>query len=178
MSQFGGMIMGGANLLGGIGMSIASGAHGRKAREELNNQNALINQLESKTDSLFNKQYYSDITKRTDIQNMFRLLQENQNKADERAASQAAVLGMTPEQQLAAQEVNRKSYADAIADIASSASQLKDTYMSNYMSQVNNIFGHRKDLSNAIANSWLNQSNQESQAANNMFASAANAFLS
>ena len=158
-------------------MSIASGSHAKKARKELENQSSLIDQLNAKNESLFNKQYYQDITKRTDMQNMFRMLQENQRQADERAAAQAAVMGATPEQQLASQEVNRKSYADAMADLASNASQLKDAYMASYMGNVNNIFGQRMGLSDKIAQSWMNQSAQESQAGSNLFQGAAQSMM-
>lgn len=169
--------MGGAQLLGGIGMSIASGVHAKKSREELEKQYALIDQLNSKNESLFNKQYYSDVTKRTDMQNMFRLLQENQKQADERAAAQAAVMGTSPEQQLAAQEASRKSYADAMADLASNAAQLKDAYMNDYMGRYNNVFSQRMGLSDKIAGSWANQAAQESQASSNLFQGAANSFV-
>lgn len=169
--------MGGTQLLAGIGMSIASGSHAKKARKELENQYSLIDQLNAKNESLFNKQYYQDITKRTDMQNIFRMLQENQKQADERAAAQAAVMGASPEQQLAAQEASRKSYADAMADLASNAAQLKDAYMNDYMGRYNNVFGQRMGLSDKIAGSWANQSAQESQAGSNLFQGAANSFM-
>lgn len=159
-------------------MSIAASSSAKKGRKELEKQYSLIDQLDSKNESLFNKQYYQDITNRTDMQNMFRMLQENQKQAEERAAAQSAVMGATPEQQLASQEINRKSYADALADVASNASQLKDAYMENYMGRVNNIFGQRMNLSDKVAQSWMNQSAQQSQAASNLYQGAANSLSS
>lgn len=173
-SIYGGAIMGGASLLGGIGMSIGSAVNANKARKELQRQNSLIDQLESKNDMLFNKQYYSDVTKRTDMQNMFRMLEENQKQSEARAANQAAIMGATPEMQLAQAEATRKSYADSIAELASNASQLKDAYMSDYMNRTNNIFSQRMGLSDKIAQSWMNLSNQQSQAADNLFTTGAN----
>lgn len=138
----------------------------------MHKEEALINKQESKNEALFNKQYYQDITQRTDMQNMFRLLQENQRNAEERSAAQAAVLGTTAEQQLAEKEGIRKSYADAMADLASNASSLRDAYMENYMNRADNIFKEKLNMQDKIAGIYQNESAQMSQASQNLFSSA------
>lgn len=117
-------------------------------------------------DNWFNRQYYSDITKRTDVQNMLRLLQENQQQQAKRDDAIAAVTGATPEAKLAAQDSRNKSYADALAEIASNASMLKDTYLQNYMAQ-------KMGMTNPEYGIRSNMSNQWGQAGTNLFKSGA-----
>lgn len=118
---------------------------------------------------MFNRQYYQDITKRTDVQNMLRLLQENQDKQAKRDEAVAAITGATPEAQLAAQDSRNKSYADALAEIASNTSQLKDTYLQNYQNQ-------RLALVNPEAAMLQQQANMWGQAGSNLFSSGISAF--
>lgn len=148
----------------GIGSSIASAVQANKANKAAT---AEYNQKLGLLDNMLNRQYYSDITKRTDVQNMMRLLQENQETQAKRDDAIAAVSGATQEAQLAAQGSRNKSYANALAEIASNASTLKDTYAQNYL--VN-----RMNLSNPSASIYQNKSNQWSQAGTNLFSSGAN----
>lgn len=155
--------MGGISLLGGIGSSIASSAQAKKAANAATQE---YNQKTGMLDNWFNRQYYSDITKRTDVQNMLRLLQENQQQQAKRDDAVAAVTGATPEAQLAAQGNRNKSYADALAEIASNASSLKDTYLQNYMTQ-------RLGMVNPAQGIHQNMANQWGQAGTNLFKSGA-----
>lgn len=118
-------------------------------------------------DNTFNKQYYSDITQRTDIQNMLRILNENQEQQSKRDTALAAVTGATPEAQLAGQGNRNKAYADALAEIASNASTLKDTYLQNYTA-------NRMGLTNPEAAIRSNNANAWSQAGSNLFGLGAN----
>lgn len=155
--------MGGISLLGGIGSSIASSAQAKKAANAATQE---YNQKTGMLDNWFNRQYYSDITKRTDVQNMLRLLQENQQQQAKRDDAVAAVTGATPEAQLAAQGNRNKSYADALAEIASNASSLKDTYLQNYMTQRLGIVNPQAQIHQDNANMW-------GQAGTNLFKSGA-----
>ena len=157
------MILGGASLLAGLASSIVSSAQAKKAANAATQE---YNQKTGMLDNWFNRQYYSDITKRTDVQNMLRLLQENQQQQAKRDDAVAAVTGATPEAQLAAQGNRNKSYADALAEIASNASQLKDTYLQNYMNQ-------KMALNNPAYSLLANQSEQWSKAGSNLFSSGA-----
>ena len=84
---------------------------------------------------------------------------QKQAKRDEAIG---AITGATTEAQLAAQESRNKSYADALAEIASNASQLKDTYLQNYMAQ-------KMGMTNPESGILANQANQWSSAASNLF---------
>ena len=150
-------------MIGGLASSIAGGV---KARQAADAARAEYNQKQSMLDNWFNKQYYSDITQRTDVQNMLRILDENQTKQAKRDEALAAITGATTESQLAAQESRNKSYADALAEIASNASTLKDTYLQNYMAQ-------KMGMTNPESGILANQANQWSQAGSNLFQSGA-----
>lgn len=150
----------------GLGSSIASAVQANKARKQAN---AEYQQKTAMLDNMFNKDYYSDITQRTDIQNMLRILQENQDKQASKDNALAAITGATTEAQLASQDSRNKSYADALANIASNASTLKDTYKQNYLNQ-------RLNMSNPKAGILQNQSDQWGQAGSNLFKSGASLF--
>lgn len=100
---------------------------------------------------------------------MLRILGENQKKADTAVAARAAVTGATPEQQLASREVNRRTYADAVADIASNASQLRDQYLRDYQGQRNRYYAQRLGMQDQLAAIHANTANQWSTAATNAF---------
>ena len=149
--------------MAGIGTSIASGVIASNAAKEAKQEHI---QKMGMLDNWFNKQYYSDITQRTDIQNMLRILQENQEKTAKRDEALAAITGATAESQLAAQESRNKSYADALAEIASNASTLKDTYLQNYMAQ-------KMGAQNPQYSILTNLSSQLGSASSNLFTSGA-----
>jgi hypothetical protein len=150
----------------GLVSSALAAGQAKKAGEAAN---AEYNEKKGFLDNWFNKQYYSDITRRTDVQNMLRLMNENQEKQAKRDDAIAAVTGATPEAQLAAQDSRNKSYADALADIASNASQLKDTYLQQYQAQ-------RLGLVNPQQSIYQNKANMWSQAGSNLFGTGVQMF--
>jgi hypothetical protein len=133
--------------------------------KKINNDNALFDRL-----------IYQDITKRADVQNMMRLLDENQKKAEKRDAARAAITGATEEQQLASKEINRKSFADALASYGSQASNIRDMYMRDKLNMGNFNFAQRL----GIANQEINLNNPESaihaNTANQLATAGTNAF--
>lgn len=150
-------------LIGGLGSALAAKSQNEKAIAAANAEYA---EKRNFLDNWFNKQYYSDITKRTDVQNMMKLLDENQQKQARRDEAVAAISGATTESQLAAQDSRNKSYADALAEIASNANQLKDTYLQQYQA-------NRMSLTNPEIALRANLANQWSQASSNLFSSGA-----
>lgn len=154
----------------GLGSSAASMFASKKAADEQRMKEGIMEKQAAEDTALFNKQYYQDITKRTEIQNMLRILGQNQRKADTAVAARAAVTGATPEQQLAGREVNRRTYADAVADIASNASQLRDQYLRDYQGQRNRYYAQRLGMQDQLAAIHANTANQWANAATNAFA--------
>lgn len=161
--------MGGLGLAMGIGSAAASSSAQAKAAEEQRKKEGIIEQQAAEDKALFNKQYYQDITKRTEVQNMMRLLSENQKQSDARAEAQAAVMGATPEQKLASREVNRKTFADSVAQIASNASMLRDQYLRDYQGQRSRYYAQRLGMQDQLASIYANQSNQWANAATGAF---------
>lgn len=145
-----------------------------KAKAKTLENDARVSAQEALNESLFNKQYYQDITRRSDMQNMFRMLEENQRNAEERASAQNAIMGATDSQRLAGTETIRKSYADSMAELASNAAQLKDAYMENYMSRASGLFDKKIDMGSTLAGIYSNEANQMSQAGTNLFQTGAN----
>jgi hypothetical protein len=167
------MTIGIAGIIGGLGTSIAAKKNKERqeaqmdlsaeaARSEYGKQNQLV-------DSIFNKQYYQDITNRTEVQNMMRLMEENQEKQAKRDEALAAITGGTAESALAAQESRNKSYADTLADIASNASTLKDTYLQNYQAQKLALANPEERLAMQKANLFGNRADQFAQTSVNLF---------
>lgn len=167
-------VMGGLSLLGGLGSAIGSAVYARRAANEQRRKGRIIDAQGAEDTAIFNKQYYQDMTKRTEVQNMMRMLAENQKKADTRASAQAAIMGSTPEQQLASQEVNRSTFADAVANIASNASQMRDQYLRDYQGQRNRYYQQRLGMQDELAGIERNTSNQWATAATNAFKGGAN----
>lgn len=163
-------IFGGISLALGIASAGVSAGASAKAAEEQRKKQGILDAQEAEDKALFEKQYYQDITKRTEIQNMLRILDENQRKADARSDAQAAIMGATPEQQLAAKEVNRRTYADSLADIASNASQIRDQYLRDYQGQRNKHYAQRLGMQDVLSGIYSNQANQWATAANGAFA--------
>lgn len=153
----------------GLGSSAASMAAQKRASDEQRAKEDIIAKQAAEDRSWFEKQYYQDITKRTEIQNMLRILDQNQKKADTAVAARAAITGATPEQQLAGKEVNRRAFADAVADIASNASQLRDQYMRDYQGQRNRYYAQRLGMQDQLAAIHANTANQWANAATNAF---------
>lgn len=134
---------------------------------------------EAEDKSLFERQYYQDVTKRADVQNMVRTLEDNQRNAETRDAARAAIAGATPEQKLASKEVNRRAFADSLADIASNTAQMRDQYVRDYSGQADNTLNRRLGIGNVdmqLGNPLIainqNTAAQNSQAASNAFATA------
>lgn len=156
----------------GIGSSAAAGVKANEAKKEALKKERDIARKEEKDESIFNKQYYQDMTKRTEVQNMLRILDENQKTAENRAAAKSAVTGATAEQQLAEREGIRKTYADRVAEIAGNASSLRDSYLQNYQSMSDANFEKRLGMRDQIAQINQQESANWGNAASNAFQSA------
>lgn len=164
--------------IGGIVYAVRASKQAKESKKQLEESIAAAQkdykQKNAFLDNTFNRQYYSDVTQRTDIQNMMRLLDENQGEQAKRDEAMAAVMGGSPQVMLASQESRNKSYADAMAEIASSASQLKDTYMQNYVNTKMGMVDPSVAGYQQMAELLMQQSAQSGQASNNMFTTAFN----
>lgn len=153
---------------------MAAGVKSNQAANERRKKQGIINEQAAFDEGIFNKNYYSDITRRSDIQNLLRLQDDKLRLADARATAQSAIMGATPEQQLAQHEANRRSYADAVADIASNASQLRDQYLRDFQGQRSRYYAQRLGMQDELSNISQNESNQWSTTGNNAFSVGTN----
>lgn len=142
------------------------------ARKTAMKNAAATEEQKRQDEAIFNRQYYQDMTERSEVKNMLRKLQEQQ--AEQRSANEAraAVLGTTEEQQIAQQDKLNKSYADSLAEMTRNASTLRDGYLQNYQNSLHNYYTQRMKNNSDLSNLQKDMSNQWGQAASNAFQAA------
>ncbi len=142
------------------------------ARKTAMKNAAATEEQKRQDEAIFNRQYYQDMTERSEVKNMLRKLQEQQ--AEQRSANEAraAVLGTTEEQQIAQQDKLNKSYADSLAEMTRNASTLRDGYLQNYQNNLHNYYTQRMKNNSDLSNLQKDMSNQWGQAASNAFQAA------
>jgi hypothetical protein len=146
-----GAVQAGAGAIMGAANQIAAGVHAKQARNQLKASDAF-------NENMFNKQYYQDMMDRSEVQSALNLQRKNDAMQAQQDAAQAAVMGATPEVQAAMQQQRNQGMANTIAQIAANTSAYKDAILGNYQNAKNNYF-------NAMGNSYMNQSQQETNAA-------------
>lgn len=169
----GGMLSMGMQAMMGLAGSIAGAVEYKKARHEIEAERSILAEQDRLNTDIFNKEYYTPITHRADVQRIFRVLDENQRSAENRSAARGAINGTTTEQQIAEQEATRKSYADSLAEMASNAAILKDNYMRNYQGVKNKWYLGQINMQDKLAGIRQNIGNQWATAAGNAFGGAA-----
>lgn len=162
-------------MIAGITALTSAGMAAKNAKDakETAMKNGRENQKQKNQDeAIFNRQYYQDMTERTEVQNMLRKLREQQ--AEQRGANEAraAVLGTTEEQNIASQDSLNKGYADSIAEMTRNASTLKDSYLKDYQNNLHTYYDRVRETNTNLSNMQKETSNQWSQAANNALQAA------
>lgn len=138
---------------------------------EVRSQEGILKENYNEQKKLFDKQYYTNIMDRTDVQYALKHLREEQDIERKRQAARNAIGGATEEAQLAGQDSLNKSYADSMAQIASQGNILKDGYMRDWQNYLQNMYAQRLGLSDKIAGIHQGVSNQWSQMASGAFKS-------
>lgn len=162
-------------MIAGVTALTSAGMAAKNAKDAKDTamKNAQENQKQKNQDeAIFNRQYYQDMTERTEVQNMLRKLREQQ--AEQRGANEAraAVLGTTEEQNIASQDSLNKRYADSVAEITSNASTLRDSYLKDYQNNLHTYYDKVRETNTNLSNMQKETSNQWAQAANNAFQAA------
>ncbi len=148
-------------------------AKNAKDAKETAMKNAQENQKQKNQDeAIFNRQYYQDMTERTEVQNMLRKLREQQAEQRNANEARAAVLGTTEEQNIASQDSLNNRYADSVAEITSNASTLRDSYLKDYQNNLHTYYDKVRETNTNLSNAQKETSNQWAQAANNAFQAA------
>lgn len=155
-----GAVQAGAGAIIGAANQIAAGVHAKQARNQLKASDAF-------NENMFNKQYYQDMMDRSEVQSALNLQRKNDAAQAQQDMAQAAVMGATPEVQAAMQQQRNQGMANTIAQIAANASAYKDAILGNYQNAKNNYF-------NAMNNSYMQQSANETKASEAGWNMAAN----
>lgn len=157
----------------GIGQAAASAAEQKKATEEQKKKSSIIEEQDAEENALYNKKRYSDISKRAEFRNLFRMYAQNQRNADARSEAQAAITGATGEQKESARETNRRTFADAMANAVANANQLIDQYDATHQGRRDRYYAQRLGMQDQLAGIHANAANQWSTGANSAFKAGA-----
>ena len=162
-----------------MAMSLASAARASLASKQASDiTKTKIGDIEAQKNfnqELFEKQYYDDITNRSEIQQLLKEADERDKRQQRQNRATSAIMGSTAEQDLAAQDSINKGRADLLAEIAGNASKLKDGYLTNWQNQMNNYYASKLGMTDQLAaietnksNQWANTAANAAQAAGSM----------
>lgn len=126
----------------GLGQSIYSGI---KAGEDRKQADALQAKQEADNESWYNKEYYTDYTKRADSQNLLKRLKETTDTNNKRNEMTAAITGATDESVQASKDANNKVVSDTMGNLAAMGAKYKDNVMSTYMGRKDNLMKNKYD---------------------------------
>ncbi len=111
----------------------------------------------AENEALYNRNYYGDYTKRPDVQNAIRLMDDQMKKADQVDRNVAAVTGATPEAINASKERRNKAVTQLYGNIGANAIRYKDAAEERYQNKKGQLQALEYDAMN-----------QNAQSANNM----------
>lgn len=120
----------------GLGQSIYSGV---KAGEDRKSADALQSKQEADNESWYNKEYYTDYTKRPDSQNLLKKLKETTDTNNKRNEMTAAITGATDESVQVSKNANNKVVSDTMGNLAAMGAKYKDNVMRTYMGRKDNL---------------------------------------
>jgi len=147
--MIGGLISTGIGLAG----TVYSGIQAGKQRKEM--ENYLTGQ-ESRAESEFNSQYYTDYTQRTDTLAAIQRMRDELSRRTQTAQSTAAITGATPEAVLAEKEQAGKAISDTMTNVAAMGQQYKDRILDSYQQRKDRFAGQRYAEMEAGAQSYEN----------------------
>ena len=120
----------------GLGQSVYSGI---KAGEDRKAADALQSKQEADNESWYNKEYYTDYTKRADSQNLLKRLKETTDTNNKQNEMTAAITGATDESVQAGRNANNKVVSDTFGNLAAMGARYKDNVMQTYMGRKDNL---------------------------------------
>lgn len=153
--------------MSGVGASIASSVNARRSRSRVESEQDILDKQHRQSESLFNSRYYQDMLDRTEIQQALSRQREEDKVLSARDAAIARVNGQTQEERLASADSRRKSRSGVMAEIASSASQLRDGILSQWMNSRDNYYRSVLGMNDKIAGIGTEQAKNWSQMAGN-----------
>lgn len=117
----------------GAGLSVASSIAGGIAnRKAAKKQAEMLAQQKKDNEALFNRNYYSDPTKRADTVRLLTQMQEQIRNRNKAARGRQAVMGGTEDSTTAVKEANNKTLADTTSQIVANNESRKDSIEQQY----------------------------------------------
>lgn len=167
-------IMAAVAVAAGITTSAVSGAKANTAKREQLKKSNILEKQRAEENAEFKKDYYRPMTEAADVQDTLRILQENERLSQERADAKGATLGATDELQIANREVNRKTYADSLANLASNYYNMKRADKKDHMGRESEYYKGRLGMQDQIAAINMNESKQLATTADNFMKTGMN----
>ena len=112
--------------LAGAGYGAIKEGQQRKAMQRT------MNQWNADNESLFNKDYYGDYTKRADVQSVIKNMRDEMKKQNTVAQNTAAVTGASPEAVNAQKERSNTAMSKLYSGLAAQGQQFKDRAQNRY----------------------------------------------
>ena len=131
------------NIVGGV----AQAQIAEKQQQALDGEKAY-------SESLFNKEYYQDVMKRSENAAFLRELKNNQKENKNKAAKTAAITGATPEATATQDKNDGDIYANAVNRMAGLASQRKDMALAGYNHRRSGLFRDQNQIEEGKKAAW------------------------
>ena len=115
-----------------------------------------MNQWNADNESLFNKDYYGDYTKRADVQSVIKNMRDEMKKQNTVAQNTAAVTGASPEAVNAQKERSNTAMSKLYSGLAAQGQQFKDRAQNRYEARKQQLQGMQMQTDQENANSSNN----------------------
>ena len=137
-----------------LGNYLFSQKNKKQSQQTIQTNQKRYEQKLSQLDSLFNRNYYSNILDRSDVRGLLGNLREQMSETTRNLKNKATITGATPETVVTVQKSQNQAYGNAVSQIASQAarSALEDFYRPLKSDYMNNILGKTFPSFNPLQN--------------------------
>ena len=117
-----------------LGNYLFSQKNKKQSQQTIQTNQKRYEQKLSQLDSLFNRNYYSNILDRSDVRGLLGNLREQMSETTRNLKNKATITGATPETVVTVQKSQNQAYGNAVSQIASQAATWKENTLQNYLS--------------------------------------------
>ena len=117
-----------------LGNYLFSQKNKKQSHQSIQTNQKRYEQKLSQLDSLFNRNYYSNILDRSDVRGLLGNLREQMSETTRNLKNKATITGATPETVVTVQKSQNQAYGNAVSQIASQAATWKENTLQNYLS--------------------------------------------
>lgn len=141
-----------------VGSFLISQNEKKQAKQALQKHQQQYEQELSQLNSLFNRDYYSNMLNRSDVRGLLGDLREQMTETTQNLKNQASITGATPESITAAQKAQNQAYGKAVSQVASYATSWKENALNNYLSARNALESYYQPMRSTYMNHILGSS--------------------